>query len=165
MRDGIKWGAALRGLLVGLIISTLFSVLPLMNIRLIPPLIILRTTAEKTQRVSKFKYFIFILIIVFPWLFAVNPTGSLKHGSAFFGSLLLVFGLLWLVSKGLIFMVKRYFPSKFSFVWRQSLANLFRPNNQTAVLVVVIGLGAILVSTMALVQDSLLGQVEFAGKG
>lgn len=161
----VSWLAAGRGLLVGLIISTLFSVLPLVNIRFIPPLIILRTSADKTQRISKFRYLIFSLIIIFPWLFAVNQTDSLMYGSAFFGSLLLVFGLLWLVSKGLIFMVKRYFPTNFSFVWRQSLANLFRPNNQTAVLVVVIGLGAFLVSTMALIQDSLLGQIEFAGKG
>lgn len=161
----ISWLAAFRGLVVGLIISTLFSVLPLINIRFIPPLIILRTVAEKTQRVSKFRYFIFLLILLFPWVFAVDQTGSIRNGSAFFGALLLVFGLLWLVSKGLIFMVKRYFPAKSSFVWRQSLANLFRPNNQTLVLVVVIGLGTFLVSTMALIQNSLLGQVEFAGKG
>ncbi len=161
----ISWLAALRGLVVGLIISTLFSVLPLVNIRFIPPLIILRTTVEKTQRVSKFRYFIFLLIIIFPWLFAIDQTGSIRNGSAFFGALLLVFGLLWLVSKGLIFMVKKYFPKNSSFVWRQSLANLFRPNNQTLVLVVVIGLGTFLVSTMALIQNSLLGQVEFAGKG
>ena len=161
----LSWIAAGRGLLVGLMISTLFSVLPLINIRFIPPLIILRTSAEKTKNVSKFRYFIFVLIILFPWLFAINQTGSLTNGSAFFGALLLVFALLWLLSKGLIFMVKRYFPTKASFVWRQSLANLFRPNNQTAVLVVVIGLGAFLVSTMALIQNSLLGQVEFAGKG
>ena len=161
----ISWLAALRGLMVGLIISTLFSVLPLINIRFIPPLIILRATVEKTKRISKFRYLIFLLIIVFPWLFAINQTGSIQNGSAFFGSLLLVFGLLWLLSQGLIFMVKKYFPSKSSFIWRQSLANLFRPNNQTVVLVIVIGLGAFLVSTMALVQNSLLGQVEFAGKG
>ncbi len=161
----ISWVAASRGLAVGLIISTLFSVLPLINIRFIPPLLILRETVEKINRVSKFRYFIFILIILFPWLFAVNQTGSILNGSIFFGSLLLVFGLLWLVSQGLIFMVKRYFPAKSSFIWRQSLANLFRPNNQTVVLVIVIGLGAFLVSTMALIQNSLLGQVEFAGKG
>ena len=45
------------------------------------------------------------------------------------------------------------------------MANLFRPNNQTVVLVIVIGLGAFLVTTMALIQNSLLGQIEFAGKG
>ncbi len=98
-------------------------------------------------------------------MFAVNQTDSLLNGSVFFGSLLGVFGLLWLVSKGLIFMVRRYFPTKASFIWRQSLANLFRPNNQTVVLVIVIGLGSFLISTMTLIQNSLLSQVEFAGKG
>jgi putative ABC transport system permease protein len=161
----ISWVSAAKGLGLGLIISTLFSVLPLVNIRFIAPLIILRETVENTGRKSKFKYFIFILIFLFPWIFSVNQTGSLANGSMFFGALVLVFGLLWLVAKGLIWMVKRFFPSKSSFVWRQSLSNLFRPNNQTIILVIVIGLGAFLLSTLALIQNSLLGQVEFAGKG
>ncbi|NJN27564.1 MAG: FtsX-like permease family protein [Cyclobacteriaceae bacterium] len=161
----VSWLAAIRGLLVGLVISTLFSVLPLVNIRFVPPLIILRAAVEKTKTVSKFRYFVFVLIVLFPWLFAVHQTDSWKYGSAFFGVLTLVFVLLWLLSKALILLVKRYFPTGAGFVWRQSLANLFRPNNQTAVLVVVIGLGAFLVSNMVLVQNSLLGQAEFAGKG
>jgi hypothetical protein len=41
-----------------LIISTLFSVLPLVNIRFIAPLIILRETVKKQHgRKSKFRYF------------------------------------------------------------------------------------------------------------
>lgn len=161
----ISWFSALKGLVLGLIISTLFSVLPLVNIRFIAPLIILRETVEKTNYKSKFRYFIFILIILFPWVFSVNQTGSLANGSMFFGSLVLVFGLLWLVAQGLISIVKKNFPTGSSFVWRQSLSNLFRPNNQTVILVIVIGLGAFLLSTLALIQNSLLGQVEFAGKG
>lgn len=161
----ISWISAIKGLGLGLIISTLFSVLPLVNIRFIAPLIILRESMEKTVSKSKFKYFIFTLIVLFPWIFSVNQTGSLANGSIFFGSLVLVFALLWLVAKGLIWMVKRFFPTNFSFIWRQSLSNLFRPNNQTVILVIVIGLGAFLLSTLALVQNSLLGQVEFAGKG
>jgi putative ABC transport system permease protein len=161
----ISWISAAKGLGLGLIISTLFSVLPLVNIRFIAPLSILRETVENTGRKSKFRYFIFILIFLFPWIFSVNQTESLANGSMFFGALVLVFGLLWLVAKGLIWMVKRFFPSKSSFVWRQSLSNLFRPNNQTIILVIVIGLGAFLLSTLALIQNSLLGQVEFAGKG
>jgi putative ABC transport system permease protein len=161
----ISWYSVIKGLILGLIISTLFSVLPLVNIRFIPPLIILRETIEKTGRKSKFKYFVFVLIVLFPWIFSVNQTGSFANGSMFFGALVLVFGLLWLVAQGLIWVVKRFFPSKSSFVWRQSLSNLFRPNNQTIVLVIVIGLGAFLLSTLTLIQNSLLGQVEFAGKG
>jgi putative ABC transport system permease protein len=161
----ISWLSAIKGLVLGLIISTLFSVLPLVNIRFVAPLIILRETVEKTARKSKFKYFIFTLIVLFPWIFSVNQTGSLANGSMFFGSLVVVFGLLWLVAKGLIRIVQRFFPSRSSFVWRQSLSNLFRPNNQTVILVIVIGLGAFLLSTLTIIQDSLLGQVEFAGRG
>ncbi len=161
----ISWFSALKGLGLGLIISTLFSVLPLVNIRFIAPLIILRETVEKPARKSKFKYFVFALIVLFPWVFSVSQTESLANGSMFFGALVLVFGLLWLVARGLIWAIQRYFPTKSSFVWRQSLSNLFRPNNQTIILVIVIGLGAFLLSTLALIQNSLLGQVEFAGKG
>jgi putative ABC transport system permease protein len=146
----ISWFSAFKGLGLGLIISTLFSVLPLVNIRFIAPLIILRETVEKTTRRSKFKYFIFTLIVLFPWVFSVNQTESLTNGSMFFGALVLVFGMLWLVAKGLIWAIQRYFPTKSSFVWRQSLSNLFRPNNQTVILVIVIGLGAFLLSTLAL---------------
>jgi len=124
----ISWFSALKGLGLGLIISTLFSVLPLVNIRFIAPLIILRETVEKPVRRSKFKYFIFTLIVLFPWVFSVSQTESLANGSMFFGALVLVFGLLWLVARGLIWAIQRYFPAKSSFVWRQSLSNLFRPN-------------------------------------
>lgn len=161
----VSWSAAWKGLGLGLIITTLFSILPLNNIRFIPPLIMLRDAAEITPGKSKFRYFVFLLIILFPLAFSINQTGSLVHGSTFFGGLILVFGLLWLVAILLIRGVQRFFPKGAGFVLRQSLSNLFRPNNQTIVLVIVIGLGAFLLSTLALIQNSLLGQVEFAGKG
>jgi putative ABC transport system permease protein len=161
----ISWFSALKGLGLGLIISTLFSVLPLVDIRFVAPLIILRQTSENVNKRSKFKYFIIALIIAFPWFFSINQTGSALVGSSFFGALVLVFALLWLVAKALIWLVRRFFPSQASFVWRQSLSNLFRPNNQTIILVIVIGLGAFMLSTLSLIQDSLLGQVEFAGRG
>jgi len=56
-------------------------------------------------------------------------------------------------------------PKRIAFIWKQGFSNLFRPNNQTSVLVIVIGLGAFLISTMNLIQNSLLGQVEFVGSG
>jgi putative ABC transport system permease protein len=41
---------------------------------------------------------------------------------------------------------------------------LFRPNNQTRVLLVTIGLGAFIISTLNIIEQSMLGQVEFTGQ-
>jgi putative ABC transport system permease protein len=61
--------------------------------------------------------------------------------------------------------LRRFFPKRWSYVWRQSIANLFRPHNQTVLLVVTIGLGTMLLSTLFLTQTLLLKQIAFAGSG
>ncbi len=160
-----SWIPVAEGLVVGLIMSVLFAVLPLSNIRLVSPLAILRSAIEPVKKISKFRYFILLCMLVFPWLFAVTQTESLIRGSLFFAGLLLTFCLLWMVGWLIIYLTRRFFPARAGFIWRQSLANLFRPNNQTIILVVVIGLGSFLLANMALIQNSLLGQVEFAGSG
>ena len=68
-------------------------------------------------------------------------------------------------AKALIWAVRKFFPRNWSFVWRQGIANLYRPNNQTLILIVTIGLGAALISTLFLVQNLLLKQVEYTGSG
>ncbi|HLP94677.1 MAG TPA: FtsX-like permease family protein, partial [Saprospiraceae bacterium] len=65
----------------------------------------------------------------------------------------------------LTFLLRRFFPKKWSYVVRQGIANLFRPENQTVLLVVTIGLGTMLLSTLFLTQNLLLKQVEFSGSG
>jgi putative ABC transport system permease protein len=67
------------------------------------------------------------------------------------------------VAVGLLWFVRRFFPSRAGFLWRHALANLFRPNNQTRILLVTIGLGGFIIATLNIVQSSLLGQVEFQG--
>ncbi|HBC04861.1 MAG TPA: hypothetical protein DC015_11900, partial [Aequorivita sp.] len=47
-------------------------------------------------------------------------------------------------------------PKGARFTTRQSLLNLFRPNNQTIVLLVAIGLGTFLISTLYFTKDILL---------
>jgi len=157
----IVWMAILKGMLLGIVISGIFSFLPLSNIRKIPPLSVLRADYNGKQKPSKMKVLIVVLAIVFPWIFAIYQTQSVINGTAFMGALIGSFLVLTLVAKLLMLLVRKFFPTGWSFVWRQSLSNLFRPQNQTTVLVVVIGLGAFLVSTLILIQNSLLNQVEF----
>src|SRR5690606_14536664 len=58
-----------------------------------------------------------------------------------------------------------FFPSGANYLWRQGFSNLFRPNNQTTVLIVSIGLGTALVCTLFFVQNILLGSVTLATSG
>lgn len=160
----VAWSAVFQGLGLGVVIAVLFSMLPLISIRFIPPLAVLRSAFEPSKRRSKSKLFVVVLIVLFPMGFAAILTDSWKTGVAFFTALLVAFVALWGVAKALMYLVKRYFPTNWTFIWRQSLSNLFRPNNQTLVLIVVIGLGAFLVSTLNLIQNSLLNQVEFIGE-
>jgi putative ABC transport system permease protein len=49
-----------------------------------------------------------------------------------------------------------------SYLWRQGFANLFRPNNQTLILVVSIGLGTAFICTLFLVQGILINSVTLS---
>ena len=51
---------------------------------------------------------------------------------------------------------ERWAPSRWPYVWRQGLANLQRPSNQTTTIVLAIGFGAFLLGTLLLVQANLL---------
>ena len=159
----IAWQAVVQGLVIGLIIAVLFSILPLVSVRFVPPLTVLRTNFKTEIKFSKTRIVTIALIVLFPLGFAAYQSDSLRTGALFFAGLAAAFGCLALLSRFLMWLVRRYFPQQWSFIWRQSLSNLFRPNNQTTVLVVVIGLGAFLVATLNLVQNSLLNQVEFVG--
>ncbi|HET9054199.1 MAG TPA: ABC transporter permease, partial [Cyclobacteriaceae bacterium] len=112
----------------------------------------------------KTRFAAIILIVLFPLLFAAYQTRSLLTGGMFFLGLAGALGLLTLVAGGLLYLVRKFFPTRASFVWRHALSNLFRPNNQTRMLMVAIGLGAFIISTLNIVEKSLLGQVEFTGQ-
>ncbi len=161
----VSWSAISIGMAAGMIISLLFSALPLNGIRFVSPLEILRGTGNIIRPFSRFRLIILVFIIAFPWIFTWFQIQDVAKTSAFYVGLAVTFALLYLLSKILIGLVKKLMQLKAPFVWRQGFSNLFRPNNQTAVLVIVIGLGAFLIATMALIQNSLLSQVEFAGSG
>lgn len=155
--------SSLSGFGIGLIISLLFAALPLIRVRYVSPLAVLRSSSAELVKSPLIQKILFALIFIMPWAFAIYQTGELMFGTVFYFTMLITMGTLALVSASIIRLIKRYFPKSWSFIWRQGLANLFRPNNQTSVLTVVIGLGAFLIVTLSLIQNSLLSQLEFAG--
>ena len=55
--------------------------------------------------------------------------------------------------------IRKFFPHGWSFVLRQGLANLYRPNNRTLLLLLSLGLGTFLIVSIFLVQQNLISQL------
>lgn len=159
----ISWAAIGQGLVLGAIVSVLFTILPLVAVRFVPPLTVLRADSVPVRKFSRMRWTAILLIVLFPVLAATFQSGSWKVGLGFAAGLALALGFLALVAWGLLRLVRRVFPSSSTFTFRHALSNLFRPNNQTQVLMVTIGLGGFIIATLNIVQHSLLGQVEFTG--
>jgi putative ABC transport system permease protein len=158
---GLVGTSMLKGLVLGIVVSMLFSVMPLTLVRNIAPLIVIRSFFEEIAARSKSRIVSIFLVVMFPWIFAVYQTSSFTYGSFFMAGLLLAFVCLFGVARAIIWLMRTYMPDGLNFVWKQGLSNLFRPNNQTTVLVIVIGLGAFLLATLGQIQQALLGQVAF----
>jgi putative ABC transport system permease protein len=163
LQFAVSFRAIAEGILLGGVVSILFTLLPLISIRFVPPLTVLRADFNPVKIFSKTKWVATGLIILFPILAASYQTRSFVSGGLFSLGLGLALGCLTSVAVGLLYLVKKYFPSKASFIFRHAMSNLFRPNNQTRVLMVTIGLGSFIISTLNIIQNSLLNQVEFTG--
>lgn len=159
----VSWRAIGEGVLLGCLVSILFSVLPLVAVRFVPPLAVLRADFSPARVFSKVRWTAIVLIALFPLLAAAYQTSSFFSGGMFSLGLAVALGSLMLVAMGLLYVVRRYFPQNGTFIFRHALSNLFRPNNQTQVLLVTIGLGAFIIATLNIIQSSLLSQVEFTG--
>ncbi|MEL6926708.1 MAG: ABC transporter permease, partial [Bacteroidota bacterium] len=158
--------AIAEGIITGLGIALLFALLPLLAIRKTSPLRTLRASYEEdNQQRDYWRWLIYVLIFLFiagfTWLQTRSGVESLIFPVGIFISFLLLAG----VARLLMWLVRRFFPVSWSYVWRQGVANLYRPNNQTLILIVSIGLGTALISTLFFTQNLLLSQVELTGSG
>lgn len=157
------WKSVMEGLITGVLVSVLFASLPLISVRFVPPLSVLRSEVNNVKSFSKFRFLLWSLALAFPFAMAVRQTGSWLKGAGFSVGLAVALLVLWITAESLLWLLRKFFPSRSPFVFRYALSGLFRPGNQTRLLMVTIGLGAFILSTLNVVQESLLGQVEFTG--
>lgn len=160
-----SWLPVLQGMGLGLLMALLFALLPLMAIKDISPLLTLRSSVETPSRGARDPWRLALIAVLVSGivLFAVSQTREWQQGVGFAAGLIAAFLLLSLVARGLISMARRLLPATWPYVWRQGLANLFRPDNQTVTMVVALGLGAFLLTTLYLLQFSLVGHITQVG--
>lgn len=156
----ISWVSVIGGIFTGLVVSILFALSPLLAVRKASPLIVLRNTEESNAAKDPLRWLVMAAIFLFILGFAFLQIQDLANSIWFTFSILLAFGFLIGIAKVAMWAVKRFFPSKWNYSWRQSLANLYRPNNQTTILIASIGLGTSLIATLYFIQSLLIGQVE-----
>ncbi len=157
----ISWKAIFQGVGIGTLITTLFALVPLLSVRLVSPLRVLRASVDEDVKPNdplKWVIYLAIFLSFFTFLWSLNQ--SFKLALAFTVGLLIAFAVLYLVAILVMWGVKKFFPKNWSFVFRQGLANLYRPDNQTRTLIVSIGLGTAILTTLFIIQGLLLNNVS-----
>lgn len=151
---GLTGAAVWQGLAIGLLVSLLFSVVPLLEVRLVKPSLLLRHDIPPAR---------------FDWLKWVVATGvggalvavaSWQAGSIAVG-LLLCAGFVataFVLHLAGVALVRAVQPLRYarSFALRQAVLHIARPGNQTRVILLAVGLGAFFILGVRGLQANLL---------
>ena len=148
------------GLALGISMSVLFALIPLISTWYVSPLRVLRIDDNSTVKSRKANVFVLIGIFAFILLFSYWLLNNWKYALSFIIGILITFLILAGVSALFVWFIKKYFPSTWGFCARQSLLNLFRPQNQTMTLILAIGVGTFLISTLYFTKDLLLAKLS-----
>ncbi len=154
----------IMGVALGVLMSVLFALLPLLGTWYVSPLEVLRGSEDSLQKPKYAQITVFLTILIFIYLFSFWMLKNAIDGLIFTAGIFITIAIMAGVAHLFIQLIKKYFPSSWGYTKRQSLLNLFRPNNQTMVLVLAIGLGTFLISTLYFTKDILLAKTTIENK-
>ncbi|WP_295671469.1 FtsX-like permease family protein [uncultured Mucilaginibacter sp.] len=159
----ISWLAIGQGILLGVIISILFALLPLISIRNISPLNTLRISYEEINLVrDPLRWLVYGLILLFVTTFTYFQLDSWVASIFFTIGIGIAFLILVFVAWLLMKVMRLVIQNSWSYLLRQGFANLYRPNNQTIILIVSIGLSTAFICTLFFIQAMLMKQVSLS---
>ncbi len=154
----VSWRIAVQGIAIGVLISLLFSLVPLLEVRLVRPSLLLRDEVKPAGRdMARVAAMVFVsaaLIAVASWQAASLRVGIVVCvGFAGLACVLLLAGRL---------LVQAISPmaNAPSFPLRHAVLHLSRPGNQTRVILLAVGLGAFFIVGVRSLQASLLDEFD-----
>ena len=155
--------ALLTGLLVGVWVSLVFALKPLIALRNVSPLQTLRRESDaaalRGAAFDPLRVLVALIIVLSVAALGIaraeTPQQGLWFSAAIAGAVALLYGAAALLSASARTLVRPSWP----FVLRQGVASLYRPGNQTRAVVLALGFGVFLMSTVYQVQDNLLRTV------
>jgi putative ABC transport system permease protein len=164
--NAIVWEPIVSGVLIGFTICILFALPSLLRFRRVSPLRVFRADFDvetKSIKRDPVLWLVYALIVAGITGFAISLTDTLSKGLIFTAALGVAVGIFTGVAKLLIVGIRKFFPHGSSFVLRQGLANLYRPNNRTLLLTLSLGLGTFLLLNLYLSRGVLLAQFQSVG--
>lgn len=165
MSYAINLNSALQGIILGILISLLFSALPLLQIRSIKPRLLLRD--ENNVALSKLdwtRWTIGAVSLVVLLGLAVWQAGSFKVGALFLGALGVTGLVLYLSAAMLMWLLKKV-KRLGTFSLRQAVNSMYRPGNQTRIILLAVGLGAFVVLAVQTIEANLLREFDLTRNG
>ena len=181
----LEWQAVATGLAIGAWVALLFALRPLLALRTVSPLQALRRDADPSVMTLRWRDWLGLavdrglprklgVLVARDWprlavnaalvasviALAVSRAGSPVRGLAMAGGIGVVILLLWIAAALLSLAARKGLRTRWPYVVRQGVANLYRPANQTRAVVLSLGFGAFLITTLYLVQSNLLRQFD-----
>jgi putative ABC transport system permease protein len=172
----IQLNTILTGLAAGVLTTLLFTLPPLLDIRSVRPILILRRAVEDTEdpfttaiwrKITKNLAQIGAAVLILAGLAAIATTlsDSATVGKIFSLGLVAVLAVLLAASAAVLAGLK-FFLSKTRLslpsAVRHGLANLYRPGNPSAALLAALGMGVMQIMTVYLVQQAVVTELHIS---
>jgi putative ABC transport system permease protein len=143
----------------GMLTASAFLILPLARARTVPAASLFRATLEPSRRPG---WRPLLAMLIAAGLVIALAVGTSREPAFAAGFIACVLGLLLLLTLlgGLIRLIAARLPRPRNPLFRLALANLHRPGAQTGRLVVALGLGLTLFTTLAVIETNLSGQIR-----
>ena len=158
--------ALILGMVVGLWVALIFALRPLIALRHVSPLQTLRRETDAQALKLDLRDWARLALTAATAgsivLLAVARSRSVQSGFAVSVSIAIVIAVLASSAAIVTFGARRLLRARWPFVVRQGVANLYRPANQTGAVILALGFGVFLISTLYQVQASLLRQITMS---
>jgi len=152
---GLTATAVLQGFAIGLLVSMLFSLVPLLEVRHVKPSLLLRQDVPAPAGIDWLKWTVTAGVAAALVAVAAWQAGSVQVGLMLSGGFVAIAFVLHLAGAALVRAVQ---PLRYarSFALRQAVLHIARPGNQTRVILLAVGLGAFFILGVRTLQANLL---------
>ncbi len=154
----INGAAIAMGLLTGIWAAITFSLLPILQVRLVPPLAVLRRHVEAPPLLLRdtARWIAWALLLGSALAVILYQAPNVRVGMVIAATIAATLLVLAVSAHGYMQLLRRSPYARLSYTFRQGMASLFRPGNRTVTVVLSLGFGVFLLATLMITQASIL---------